>query len=62
MKVRECYNEVEQEDEGRQSIVQESLRKSTDFLRRIIVPGEGQGRAGRSQIVVRVTSLSSFPA
>ena len=35
-KVRECYNEVEQEDEDGQSIVQGILRKSTDFLRPII--------------------------
>ena len=33
-------DEVEQEDEDRQSIVQEILRRSTDFLRRIIVPVE----------------------
>ena len=37
-KVRECNSEVEQEDEGRQSSAQETLRKGTDFLRRIIVP------------------------
>ena len=41
-KVEECCNEVEQEDEERQSIVQDILRKRTDFLRRIIVPVEGQ--------------------
>ena len=29
VKVRECYSEVEQEDEDRQSIVQDILRKST---------------------------------
>ena len=40
---RECYNVVEQEDEDLQSIVQEILRTRTDFLRRIIVPVEGQG-------------------
>ena len=34
---------VEQEDEERQSIVQGILRKSTDLLRRVIVPVEGQG-------------------
>ena len=39
--MRECYNEVEQEDEDRQSIVQDILRKKTHFLRRIIVPVEG---------------------
>ena len=37
------YNEVEQEDEDRQSIAQDILGKSTDFLKRIIVPVESQG-------------------
>ena len=37
-KVRECFCEVEQEDEGRLSIAQDILRKSTDFLRRVIAP------------------------
>ena len=40
-KVREGDHEVEPEDEDRQSIVQDILRKSTDFLMRIIVPVEG---------------------
>ena len=42
-KVRECYSEVEQEDEDRKSIAQLILQKSSDSLRRIIVPVEGQG-------------------
>ena len=42
-KVRECDNEVEQEDENRLSIAHDILRKSTDFLRRIVMPVEGQG-------------------
>ena len=33
---------MEPEDEGRLSIVQDVLRKGTDFLRRFIVPVEGQ--------------------
>ena len=41
VKVRECYNEVEAEDEGRLSIAQDILRKSTDILRRIIAPNDG---------------------
>ena len=32
MKVRECHDEVEQEDEGLRSIAQDISRKSTDFL------------------------------
>ena len=35
--VRECYNE------DRQSIVQDTLWKSTDLLWRIILPVEGEG-------------------
>ena len=41
--VRECNNEVESEDGGRLSIAQDILRRSTDFLRRIIAPVRGQG-------------------
>ena len=40
---KRIYKEVEQEDEDRQRIVQDVLRKSADFLRRIIVPVESQG-------------------
>ena len=40
VKVRECNNEVEPEDDGQQSIAQQILQKSTDVLRRIIVPVE----------------------
>ena len=41
VKVRECYNEVEAEDEFRLSIKQDILRQSTDFLWGIIVPTGG---------------------
>ena len=44
--MKECYNEVAQEDDDRQGIVQYILRKNTDFLKRIIVPVEGQGGVG----------------
>ena len=43
VKVRELFNEVEQIDEDRKSIAQSILQRSTNFLRRIIVPIEGQG-------------------
>ena len=43
VEVRECYNEVELEDEGRISIAQDILGKSTDFLRRLIAPSDGAG-------------------
>ena len=39
----ERFSEVEQEDEGRLSTAQDIWRKSTDVLRRIIVPVEEQG-------------------
>ena len=38
MKIQECYREVSQEDDPRKSIVQQTLKKSTGFLRRIIAP------------------------
>ena len=50
LKVRECYNEVEEEDDGRQSIALQILQKSADFLRRIIVPVEGQGGVTQSYV------------
>ena len=56
-KVRECYNEVEQEDEDEQSIEQDILRKSTDFLRRIIVPVEG--REGVTLLTATSTRLKT---
>ena len=42
VKLRECHSEVEQEDEDRKSITRLFLRKSAHFLRRIIVPVDGQ--------------------
>ena len=41
--MRECYNEVEAEDEGRLSTEQDIFRKCTDTLKRIIAPGGGVG-------------------
>ena len=35
---REAYEKVVKEEAGRLGIVREILRKSTDFLRRIIAP------------------------
>ena len=43
VKVRECCDGVDLEDESRLSIAQDILRKSTDFLRRIIAPCDGVG-------------------
>ena len=41
VKVRECYNEVDAEDESRLSIAQDILRTSTYVLRRILAPNDG---------------------
>ena len=38
VKIQECYHEVRQEGDQRRSIVQQVMQKSSDFLRRIIVP------------------------
>ena len=48
--MRECDSEVEQEDEGRLTVAQDILRKSTDFLRRIITPVTGQGGVSLSHV------------
>ena len=45
-KVRECYGEVEQEDESRQSIVQDILRGSADFLRETTALVDEMGSVG----------------
>ena len=53
VKLRERYSEVEQKDEERKSTVQQILDKSTDFLRRITVPVEGQGAVTLSYVCPR---------
>ena len=50
VKVRECYNEIAKEDEGRVSIAQDIARKSTDSLRRIIAPSDGVGGVTLSHV------------
>ena len=40
-KLKESYCEVTQDDDQRERIVQQVMRKSTGFLRRIIVPPDG---------------------
>ena len=42
-KLQECYHEVRQDDDQRKSIVQQIMWKSTNILRRKIVPVQGQG-------------------
>ena len=48
-KLQEFYHEVKQVDDQRKSVVQ-IMQRSTDFLRRIIVPVEGQGRVPLSWV------------
>ena len=56
VKIQECYHEVMQDDQ-RKSIVHQILQKSTDCMRRIIAPVEGQ----EGHTVVRVPSLPPIP-
>ena len=46
----ECHDEVEAEDDGRSSVAQDVLRKSTDFSRRITAPNGGAGGATLSYV------------
>ena len=52
-KLRECYYEVRHDDDQRMSIVQQ-MQRSTDFLRRIIVPVQGQ------RVCVSLPSVSDW--
>ena len=49
MKLQECCHGVMQDDQ-RRSMVQQILQKSTGFLRRIIVPVQGQGEVTLSYV------------
>ena len=42
-RIKEAYDKVASEDVGRLSIAQDILRKSTDFLRRVLAPVDGVG-------------------
>ena len=56
--IREAaYEKVAKDEIGRFGIVQEILRKSTDFLRRIIAPSRWNGR---SHFVVCLSTLQQF--
>ena len=44
------------EDDQRISIVQQVLQRSTDFLRRIIAPVEGQGGVALSYVIAIVSN------
>ena len=58
VEARECCSEVEQEDDGRQSIAQNILQKSTDFLEADHRAGR---RTGRGHFVECVLSLPPIP-
>ena len=49
-RLQEAYDKVASEDIDRLSIGQEILKKSTDFLRRIIAPVDGMGGATLSYV------------
>ena len=51
-KLQESCYQAKQDDDQRKSVARQIMQRSTDFLRRIIVPVEGQGGV----TVVRVPS------
>ena len=57
-KIRQSYEKVEKQEVGRLGIVQETLWKSVDFLRRIIAPVGGRGAVTLSYICPH---CNSFP-
>ena len=57
-RIREAYEKVAKDEFGRLGIVQEILRKSTDFLRRVIEPVDGMGGVTLSNVCPH---CDSFP-
>ena len=55
--IREAYEKVAKEESGRLGIEQENLRKSTDFLRRIIAPVGGR-RGVTLSCAARIATVS----
>ena len=53
-------HQAKQDDDQRKSIVQQFLLKSTDFLRRIFVPVEGQGGVTQSYVYPSLLPISDF--
>ena len=51
-KIREAHENIAKDEIGRLGIVQENLRKSTDFLRRVIASVGGMGGVTLSYIDV----------
>ena len=49
-KLKASYGQATQDDDECKSIVQQIMQKSTDFLRRIVVPVEGQGGVALSHV------------
>ena len=56
--IREAYDKVAKDEIGRFGIVQEILRKSTDFLRRIIAPVGGKGGVTLSYVCPHCNSFT----
>ena len=61
-KLKERYYQARQEDDQRKSIVQQVLRKSADFLKRIIVEGHGGGggRGSRCRTCAVIVDDTTF--
>ena len=57
-RIREACEKVAKDEVGRLGIAQEILRKSTDFLRRIIAPVDGM--ESRCRLLVRIVTASRF--
>ena len=57
-RLKEAHN-VASEDVGRLSIAQDVMRKSTDFLRRIITPADGMGGVTLSFVCPHCSSDTS---
>ena len=57
-RIREPHEKVTMDEIGRLGVMQEILRKSTDFLRRIIAPVDGMGGVTLSYVCPHCNSFS----
>ena len=57
VKLTEFHCQVKQDDDQSRSLVQQTLQKSTDFVRRIIVPVEGPGGEPHCRMCARRLSF-----
>ena len=59
VKLTERSYQAKQDDDQRRSIVQQKLKKSADFLRRIIVEVAGQGGVTLSYVYTPLPPISA---